>query len=257
MTEVTPKANEETTSTANQSMDTRHWVIAMLISGLVAWVGYTYPPVTWRVPDQYADVGPLSSQEEQAEVAAIENANHWKNSILKFSIAGLGLGVFALVHDIRHLGKRWWAVLVTLMAGLLGGLLAAVVGMVVRRYFNQGYSIPLIGESIRPLVCDSLVLSIVSLLLVVPVSVFLCIQPVRSVRQKATVVPLAGVLTGVLVPVLASMVFPAAATNLFPPSGIGFTALWFVVLVGVTLTVVLFAGDKRTKRAAVAEAGIN
>jgi hypothetical protein len=219
------------------------WALAISLVGLLAWYGFTYPPKYWTVPDELADVGALSPKEDIAKLNAAMNANAWKNSLMKCGIAGslIGLVGFALLGNP---GGTIGSGIVVLVSGVLFGIAAGAVGLVTRRYLDLEYPIPLISDETRPLLCDMISFSIVSILLVMPIFLWLILHRESTVRMKAFSVPLAGLLAGIVVPVAGAMILPGNTnTSSFPSTSVPLNLVWFVCLsVFVILT---FFGLKR------------
>jgi hypothetical protein len=229
------------------------WSLAILVAGVVGWLAYSYPPMAWRVPDSMLHIGALSPASEQAKLKAVENANLWKNTLMKFSMAGLGLGVVGIILNARNFGRRWPAALGTLISGAVSGALAGTLGLLLRQYLDLDHPLPLVSADMRPLLADGLVFSLISILLLVPVSVLLLFQPLKSDRHKAFAVPLAGVLTGLLVPIAGAMLLSGYTnTSFFPPTGVGLTVLWFAAMAIFAVLVVAYHGHKPNKAAAAA-----
>lgn len=229
-------------ASTSKALDNR-LIVAILVACVAGWVGFSFPPKTWNIPDDMIHIGALSPAKDQERLAAVELANLWKNSILKFSLAGLGVGLCGFVFQG---GRNIGVSIATLIGGGLFGAAAGAIGLVVRRYLNQGHPIPLISESSRPLFCDSVVFVIISALLVCPVALLLILQSNRELRQKALSAPLAGVLTGLFVPFLGALVLPTySTTSSYPPSGISLTILWFAALAAITLGLCVFMGGKK------------
>jgi hypothetical protein len=156
--------------------------------------------------------------------------------------------------NATSLGRQWLPVVVTLVSGIVGGVLAGALGLMLHRYLALGHPIPLVSEATRPLVCESAVFSVISMISLLPISVLLFFQPEKSERHKAFTVPLAGILTGLLVPFTAAIVLPADTTSSFyPPAAIGLTLLWFVALGLLTLLVVVFLGQRPAADSPAAE----
>ncbi len=145
-------------------------IACLLASAIVGWLFYSYPPKTWRIPEELANVNAMSPEPEKAKLAAVEVANLWNNTMMKFTMAGLGIALGAL---ILNGAKNIPGTAATVVGGLVFGLLAGVIGLLVRQYLNKEYPIPLVPASSRPLFCDTVVLSTMGTLLMVPLR-FLC-----------------------------------------------------------------------------------
>lgn len=246
-----PAPSTEIPAKSGTPVSPTRFALAILTGCVIGWIGYTYPPETWAIPDDMLHIGALSSAEDQARLAAVVSENLWKNTILKFSLAGLGIGLSGLILNGT---RRWGSTFLTLIAGPVCGLLAGVIGLYVRRYLNLGYPIPLVSEASRPLFCDSMVFAVNSILLVLPVAVLLRMQPSPLDHHKAYAMPLAGLLAGILVPFFSAFVLPAAtSTTTYPPHGIGLTLLWFTALAGLTILLFAVTGSKKEKQPASSE----
>lgn len=221
------------------------WAIALGVASLFAWIGYNYPPIHWRIPDDMTHIGALSPPEDQARLRAVEEANRWKNTLLKFSLAGAGIGLAGALLYASSIAKNVKPVVATFISGLLAGAAAGAIGLVVRIYLDKDHPLPLVSDEMRPLFADSVVFCIASIVLLVPVSVLLMMHRSPDLRQKAKAVPLAGLLTGMLVPMSAAMVLSAhSSTSFYPPRGGDLTFIWFVVLGAVTLLLLSMADRK-------------
>lgn len=240
-----PTGLSDPESSVRDRISNGHLSAAILVASLLGWLGYSYPPVAWHVPDSMLHIGALSSASDQAKLAAVEKANLWKNTILKFTLAGLGIGLCGLVLHARALGHRWLTGLLTLVSGPLSGAMAGVIGLMIRQYLDRDYPIPLINDASRPLFADIVVFSVISAFLMAPIAVLLLCQPVKTDRHKAFAVLLAGVLTGLVVPLLGALMLSGYTnTSIFPPAGTGLTAIWFATMALITLVFVVFMGSK-------------
>ena len=220
------------------------WIVAILATSIIAWLGFSFPPKVWRVPDELANVGALSPKADQDKLAVVNNENMWMNTTLKFGLAGSAFGLigFFLLGDARNgIG----AAVTSLICGVIAGLAAGAIGLFSRRYLDLDHPIPMISEQARPLFCDMVVFAMLSVILLIPISIQLLFQASSSERGKAYSLPAAGILTGILVPVSGAMVLPGHTnTSQFPPAPAGLTAIWFAALAVLTLILVVFMGSR-------------
>ena len=236
---------DDSVAPSNASVNTSRWVIAIFIVGLLTWLCFTYPPVHWRIPDELAGVGALSPREDIEKLEAAKDANAWKNSLMKFGVAGSIIG-FVGFFLLGRSGGTIGSGIVTLISGVLFGLAAGAIGLVTRRYLDLDHPIPFISHDARPLFCDIVVFSIVSVLLLMPICVWLTIQSESVIRMKAIPLPLAGILAGITVPFTGAIFLPRIVnTSVFPSSSVSLNLLWFTCLFVFTLIAVLFSGRKR------------
>ncbi|RMF38346.1 MAG: hypothetical protein D6753_15940 [Planctomycetota bacterium] len=209
----------------------QQWWMAIAIAGAISWALYSFPAYTWRVPDRLSDVSAMSPQAEQDELAAVELANLWKNTLFRFTFAGLGWGTIGFCLLGRRATKHWTTALGPLIVGIICGALAGVVGLQVRQYFNLGHPIPLISDENRPLVADSLVMAVTSAILLLPVSFVIGFQSATRRVGAVWAPPLAGVLTGFVAPLVIGIAFAAENTSIFPPQSLTITIVWYALTV--------------------------
>lgn len=243
----------ETTASAaaGNALGASRWGIGILLAGLIAWGGYSFPLMSWEVPDSMAHISAMSPPSEQEKLAAVEYSNLWKNTLLRFSVAGLALGLTGL---FVCRGRNLAASVVALVSGPLAGAAAGSLSLLLRHYLDQQRSIPLIGEESRPLFCDILVFTVMTGILLLPLAILLRLQRSKSEQQKALSIPFAGLLTGLLVPVIGAVILSANTnSSVFPPTGLDITGLWFGSMICFTILMVVFMGGKPAKTEAVAE----
>jgi len=229
------------------------WIVAILATGIIAWYGFSFPPKVWRVPDELSSVGALSPKADQDKLAAVNNENLWKNTLLKFGIAGSAFGLigFFLLGSARN---GFGAAITSLLSGVVAGLATGTLGLLTRLYLNLDHPIPLISEQSRPLFCDMVVYAILGVGLLVPIVIQLCFQADSAERSKAYSVPLAGILSGLLVPIASALVLHGYTnTSTFPPESADLAALWLGALSVFALATIVFTG-KRTKTIGAASA---
>lgn len=106
----------DTVSTPIVSMSRGRWIVAILATGIIAWLGFSFPPKVWRIPDELANVGALSPKADQDKLAVVNNENMWSNTLLKFGLAGSALGLIGffllgtLAMESAPLSRRLFAV---------------------------------------------------------------------------------------------------------------------------------------------------
>ena len=65
MFDSTAAATDEGDSAAssNAFVNNTRWLLAISMVGLLAWLGFTYPPKHWGIPDELAGVSAMSPKE--------------------------------------------------------------------------------------------------------------------------------------------------------------------------------------------------
>jgi len=232
----------------------------ILLACLLAGLTYSFPPLFWKIPDDMADINAMSPPADQAKLAVVVKANLWKNTMLKFTMAGLGIGLGMLTLVIMPskfgIAKASPITPAVVLVGAIGGLLTGVIGLVVRQYLDLDNPIPFVSDSSRPLFCDSVVFSIISILLLLPISFALKLQSSEKLKQLGSTIPLGGLLTGLLVPFAGAMVLPMyASTSVYPPAGTELLVLWFTSLAVLTIAFCWFRPSKRPVASTSTELG--
>ncbi|MEO8269393.1 MAG: hypothetical protein ABI557_06720 [Aureliella sp.] len=226
------------------------WVMAIVTASAIAWIGYNYPPYAWRIPDDMIHIGALSPADDQARLKVVESHNMWMNTLLKFGLAGAGMGLAGFFLNgfsaLRYLQNA----ILTLLSGIAAGCLAGVSGLLLRQYLNLDRPIPMISEQMRPLFADALVFMVASTLLLLPIAVLLLLQPDPQTKHKAGSIPLAGILAGIFVPFLVALIASHTSTSVFPPSGLVLTILWFSTMCLLSLILLALTGKRPANKAA-------
>jgi hypothetical protein len=227
----------------NASTKVGTFAVAMIIAVVAGVLAYNYPPMVWKIPEDLVNVGPLSSAEDQARLAVATESNLWRNSLIKFAMAGLGIGTCGLVLHLSQIAKRIPVVLVVLIVGLLSGLLAGAVGLYVRKFLNTDPAIPLLPESSRGLFSDIAVFLILNVFLLMPVLVLLRLQKDALDRTRGNAMLLAGLLSA-LVTIMIGAMMVNVTTSEFPPFNQFFIIAWFVAIGLSAILIFTFTGHK-------------
>ena len=202
----------------------------------------------WVLSEESLNVSTMSPQPVLDKVRAEELTMLFNNTLLRFVVTGGAIGLCGLVAYLVRTGRSFVPVVASLIAGLVGGALAGVIGLAARNYFDKNQPIPMISQEMRPLFADMVVFASASLCLTLPIAVMLALQSSRPARQKAAAVPLAALLVGAIVPIATAIVLSSyTASDVFPPVKIDLTILWFATLAGVTAVLVALAGDRKPR----------
>lgn len=234
--------------TTLDTVSSGRWVIAILVACALGWLAYQASPTPWVLSEESSNVSSMSPQPVLDKVRAEERMLLRNNTLLQFVLAGTALGLCGLIAYLAGARRSFVPVIGSLIAGAVGGALAAVVGLAAREYFNKEQPIPMISEDMRPLFSDIVVFALASLFLTLPFAVMLALQSSRPARQKAASVPLAAILVGVIVPIATAFVLSSYTfSDVFPPVKTDLTVLWFATLAVITALLVAFAGDRKPR----------
>ncbi|QEG38229.1 hypothetical protein [Roseimaritima ulvae] len=217
----------ETTPSTTSSSFHRTWIAGALLASLAAWGLLNFTPIQRTLPPELRAVDMYSPPEIQTQYEELVPWVTWENCLLRFAFAGLGLGlVSSLVVAFGGSHRRGLLIAAGTVAGLLFGTLAGQVGYSLRAWLNTPSMIAQIEE---PLFRDTLLFVIVSLVLSGALWVVYGLGRRELMGQQAFSVLMAGGLSGLLLPITASL-FPGMLTHVFPTEGLGLPAVWFGML---------------------------
>lgn len=201
--------------------------VAVVIAALIAWAGIALTPPWFTTPEELLGVDMYSPAELQQAAAEKEVELYWKNGLVVSSFLGF---CFGLVPGLLAftVGTRRPALpaVVGIVAGIVAGILVLVVGTWMRALVDSGAELPLIGNVAQALVGDVLVLGLVGLLLGLPITAGIALMGVPGAGEKAGAAPMAGLLAGMLTPLLASLVISEQSTSEFPVTTPSLLAIW-------------------------------
>lgn len=231
-------ANDESTAATPVSTGKASWVIATIVSAVLAVLALNFAPAPFSVEAKYETADLSATEAEMEEAAKAFELKEWKNALFAYAVAGFALGIpaIAVVPRIAS-GKSIGLILASLVFGALCGLIAVSLGTAISLKMRASYEF----ESMVP---DLTVWSIMSFVLALPAAMSLVIAGERLLSQKVMSIPLGGVLAGILVTIGVSLFLPSANTYKIPPSGFALTLTWFTVLVGMILLMSTFTGAR-------------
>ena len=121
--------------------------------------------------------------------------------------------------------------LVGIVSGLIGGAAAWFMGARVRDMVDGSYAFPVLGDVSNKMEGDCLVWAISTFMLSLPLVAGLLLLGGKHGTQMASRVPLVGLFAGVLLPFLATAVFPLQRSDRFPLLHAGMLALWLATTI--------------------------
>ncbi len=248
-------AAEESTSTIarHTSINAAKWLFCLIVAGANAFIGFAIPPVVYEIPVELQSVDPNSPQVLKDKRAAADSVAYWNNVRFQFSWAGFFLGSVGITASLLSGLKRFGLGVATALVGLVSGLLAGVSGATLRVFLDKGTLLASLGDDLRPLVADVLVLAITSMILLVPIGFYIFFSGQNDAKQKSVSTVLAGFVAGMLTPVVVSMVTvfsllaPEYNTELFPLLGLPVISLWFGLLLVMAFVASTMIGSRSVK----------
>lgn len=224
------------------------WLLALLVSAALAVAAMNYAPQPYIIPERLANLGLNTPPEVQRESEEVLLQVLWRNSLIAFGLAGACLALPSVL--MVHWQKTGWAVLAvigSIAAGAVCGMLAVVLAFALREQFSPGGWLASLAADDQAMLPDLILWVVMSVFLAFPVALALLVAGESLFSQKVTAVPLAGLLTGLLMPIGVSLLLPAAKTSDVPPQGLLVTGGWMAVLAIFLFLLTTFTGSKRSK----------
>ncbi len=222
------------------------WGLCLFVAAAAAWALLNFNPIQFELPKELLSVDAYSPPELQEAKAEQTKLVHWQNTLTRLGFVGLCLGGVALLAAVgRGSVRDWVGGVVAVLVGVACGVLAGHLGILLRRYLNTNVPIPLVGENSRLLATDIGVLVLASVILAVPVSLAVMLGSGAHRIQKAVAILLAGVVAGLLGPLAMYLALPNSQTCVFPPQGLGPTAIWLAVLAALIFVFTTLTGSRR------------
>jgi len=221
--------------------------IGLVVAVLVGWgVNILLPPI-FEVPPELLDVQLGSPPEAQEALDVAQAGVNLRNGVIYFGILGLALGIVPIVLGITQSAGK--AIGLGLGSGLVGGLLAYLAASQARAVIATGTVFPLVGNLHESMGGDIVVHALAGIFVSLPVFVGVLVFGGQNAGQKAISAPLAGLLAGLLFPILATFVLPTEKSEQFPIRHPGMLALWLITLAVFVLVFTATTGDRKSKGA--------
>lgn len=222
------------------------WVVSLILSAVLAVTALNFTPAFFELPAEFASVDPSSSPEQQEAASQAYLKKEWNNALSTYAIVGICLALPCVVASRRYgVGGAIGASVASLVFGLLCGVLAVSLGTIIAQQMRAA------GYDLESMVPDILAWGIMSATLALPAALSLVIGGEKPFSQRVVSIPLAGILTGIVVTIGVSLFLPSANTSKIPPFGLTLTAVWFAVLIGLILVLSTFTGSRKPKTATV------
>ena len=236
---ITTETADPSAVAADRALTPGRLLAALAIALLLGWGYNTFVPKFFAVPVDLLNVQPTSPPEEQRKLAESEAQTRLGNGLVHFMSLGLALG---LVPVLAGMGRSaGLTALVGVIAGLIGGAAAWFMGARVRDMVDASYPFPLLGDVSNNMGGDCLVWAISTFMLSLPLVAGLLLLAGKHGMQMASRVPLVAIFAGVLLPFLATFIFPLQRSDRFPLLHPGMLGLWLattIVLWGLVLLAV-------------------
>lgn len=226
---LTTETADPSAVAADRALSPGRLLAALAIAFLLGWGYNTFVPKFFAVPVELLNVQPTSPPEEQRKLAEAEASQRLGNGLVHFMSLGVALG---LVPVLAGMGRSaGLTALVGIVSGLIGGAAAWFMGARVRDMVDGSYAFPVLGDVSNKMEGDCLVWAISTFMLSLPLVAGLLLLGGKHGTQMASRVPLVGLFAGVLLPFLATAIFPLQRSDRFPLLHAGMLALWLATTI--------------------------
>lgn len=203
--------------------------IGLLLSAAIAWACIQFIPPPYKLPERLTAGTVVNSPELQAEATALNAENQTKNALIMLSMVGAAFGFFpTLLAAPGSLAKKSSLAAGALIFGAASGAIAAFAAMQVRALW--GIDDPANADAEPSMYADICIMLVQSVLIILPCALVFLSSDTEDRLQKVTVIPVAGILAGLLTPIIASFAFPKAKTDSIPITDGGLSLAWLFLI---------------------------
>jgi hypothetical protein len=209
------------------------WAASVIVCLLVAWLLHNFAPVAPPTPKEFVGVDLYSPADLQEKADDYFNDLEVQVRFRRMSMLGAAFGFIPMLFFLLTRRRGWLlAGLIALAIAVPVGAGSAVVGVQIREALGPGVKILFVNAGSRPLFVDSCVFVAITMMLLLPAALSFVIAWERQRLTKLVAVLLGGALGGLAATTLTVL----GQTQIFPPKGMGLTAVW---LTAVALLVAL------------------
>lgn len=237
-------------SSPGEALALSGWLLALVISAALGWLGLHYCPIRYHIPEKLANVSPNSPKHLQDELRAEEQKLRWKNAVTQFGFASTWMAMPALAVALmrrRSIGIGVLGIPLSLGSGFLGGW----VGVALQKVLRAPGALSFVGEDSREVFADVLLFGSVTLCWVVPFACLAWVAYDRQRWQRLGAIVVAGVLTAVLAPIVVSVALSGESTDAFPLLDSKITLVWLATLIVAIFLLNLRVGTSKAQIASL------
>jgi hypothetical protein len=239
------KRETDSGTRAPASLPTTRWFAGLILAAILGWVATEYPPVEYTLPDRLTAGTVANSPELQAEANAMEMENNRKSAMMILGLIGIAFGTVPVLFCFISSPKRLViGIPVGIVIGAVCGVIAALLAIMAKQQFGEVDPAAIEEPSMYG---DIAIFGAMSVMLAIPAATVLLIGKVAEMTQKLVALPLAGLVTALAMPIIASFLFPKIKTDSIPPAGPWFSLTWLLVLALLIGLLTSMTGGKRSK----------
>lgn len=255
-TEMPDQPTSATSSSMAASSSSLMWSVGMVLAAIISFLVLQFFPWQFSIPQEMLDEVEGNPMALTALESKMAPELEWNNGLLRLSIVGAIFGFVPMVlGGRRNAGSR---IAFSLIAMLIGGLFGAA-SLFLTDALATGVSESnwaRTDDGSPTMIVEMLKIGVLSTLILLPACGGLLLSSVENSGQKALAVPVAGVLTGLALPLVATLAFPELRLEQIPPATITLTAMWLGLMSIFGILLPKLTGDKKkTKTAPLPPAG--
>lgn len=221
---------------------------AVVLAIILGWAFNTFVPTLFHTPEHLLGVDSYSPQELIDELETVAPVVQRNNSLVHFGSLCLAFGLVPmLLSCCSEMPRRLLPSLAGIIAGIVLGPVTYWAGSSLRQRIDFD-TLPLLGDVSESMSGDVLVLAVVSVMISLPAFIGMLCMAVPGMTDKAIAVPLAGLVTGLIFPILASLLIPSGKTNVLPLDDGAMLGLWLGLLGVVMILLMTTVGAPKAGR---------
>jgi hypothetical protein len=221
--------------------------IGLGLAAIIGWCCLQFIPEFYALPERLTAGSVSNSPTLQAEASALNAVNERKNAMVSLGFVAAAFGVLPLVCCLNGLTRRVAIGLpVGVATGIGCGVIAALAAFAIRDLWTaDAAELPDLQPSMY---ADISIVAVQSLFVAAPASLVFLLSKTTQKIQKSVSVVLAGLVTGLLLPVVGSIVFPRVKNDTIPPQDTLLSLTWLIALAVLIFLFTTMTNEK--KRAA-------
>ncbi|XZE54217.1 hypothetical protein SH139x_000169 [Planctomycetaceae bacterium SH139] len=226
----------------NTPANNTRWALGLATAAIIGWLAINFFPVRYSLPEELTAGTVANSPDLQAEASRLETENDFKNGLIGLTLVGIAFGLFPAVFAGGGSSKM---ITGSITGAIVGGLCGAAA-MLAAQGLRQVFAAPEADELEQPSMWGDIFVYVgTSILVAIPAGLIFLFRPSPTAIQKFTAVPLAGLVAGLLLPILASLALPSVKLEAVPNPDLALSGLWLGLIAALLFAFTTMTGDKK------------
>jgi hypothetical protein len=237
-----PQKQATTPVVNNKPVSSKHWALGLATAAIIGWLAINFFPLRYSLPEELTAGTVANSPELQAEASRLEAENDFKNGLIGLTLVGIAFGLFPAIFAGGGSSKM---IMGSIAGAIVGGLCGAAA-MMAAQGLKQAFAAPEADDLEQPSMWGDIFVYVgTSILIAIPAGLVFLFRPSPTAIQKFTAVPLAGLVAGLLLPILASLALPWVKLDAVPNPDLALSGLWLGLIAALLFAFTTMTGDKK------------